>query len=129
MNQLNLCSGVGVGFSLAGLRLGFSLIGVSEVDPFCSEILSLRYPGVKNYGDVKGISKVFQSTDRLHLLTTSPPCQPFSVRGKRKGSEDPRDCFPHVLRASGIPVGWTDPQDKRSVSEFLRGTEQLETGE
>ncbi|MEH2252307.1 hypothetical protein [Nostoc sp.] len=37
--QLDLCSGVGAGFCLAGLQHGFNLIGTAEIDEYCSGIL------------------------------------------------------------------------------------------
>ena len=33
------------------------------------------------------------------LLAGGPPCQPFSNAGKHLAKGDPRDCFPHALRA------------------------------
>ena len=33
-----------------------------------------------------------------HVLTGSPPCQPFSAAGKGKGKDDPRDLWGHFYR-------------------------------
>jgi DNA (cytosine-5)-methyltransferase 1 len=35
----------------------------------------------------------------LDLLAGGPPCQPFSIGGKHRGSEDERNMFPEVFRA------------------------------
>jgi DNA (cytosine-5)-methyltransferase 1 len=35
----------------------------------------------------------------LDLIGAGPPCQPFSLGGKRLGRDDPRDMFPEVIRA------------------------------
>lgn len=101
MLQLDLCSGTGAGFCFAGLRLGFKLIGVADNDDYCGEILKLRYPEVTNYGDVRvlPVRDIRKQWGEIDLLTASPPCQPFSVQGKRQGEEDERDCFPAVKRA------------------------------
>ena len=56
LTQLDLCSGVGAGFCLAGLQHGFNLIGTAEIDEYCSGILELRYPGTHNYGDVQSLA-------------------------------------------------------------------------
>ncbi|WP_414589879.1 DNA cytosine methyltransferase [Scytonema sp. PCC 10023] len=33
-----------------------------------------------------------------YCITASPPCPPFSIQGKRLGADDPRDCFPAIVR-------------------------------
>lgn len=98
--QLDLCSGVGAGFCLAGLQRGFNLIGTAEIDEYCSGILELRYPGTHNYGDVQKLAYTGAFGLRrgaIDLITASPPCPPFSTEGDRKGADDERDCFPAVL--------------------------------
>jgi site-specific DNA-cytosine methylase len=45
MRQLDLCSGVGAGFGIAGLRAGWELVGICENDNYCTDILSKRFPG------------------------------------------------------------------------------------
>ncbi|MBP5977041.1 DNA cytosine methyltransferase [Brasilonema sp. CT11] len=105
LNQIDLCSGIGAGFPLAGSRLGTNLIGYGEIDEFCLGILSKRFPTARNLGDVKKTSAILEELDRTDfcqrneplLVTASPPCQPFSLRGKRLGSEDERDCIPSIL--------------------------------
>ncbi|MBD2458849.1 DNA cytosine methyltransferase [Nostoc sp. FACHB-87] len=101
LTQLDLCSGVGAGFCLAGLQLGFELIGVAEIDEYCCDILAKRYPGVHNYGDVRDMPRLAErrlASNRIDLLTASPPCPPFSTEGQRLGGADERDCFPAVLK-------------------------------
>ncbi|NEP59294.1 MAG: DNA (cytosine-5-)-methyltransferase [Symploca sp. SIO2G7] len=104
MKILDLCSGVGAGFPFAALKIGgFELIGLAEIDDYCQNILSLRYPNVKNIGDIKSYKWSAQPylLNRLEpdIITASPPCQPFSVQGKRLAGEDDRDCFPAILEA------------------------------
>jgi DNA (cytosine-5)-methyltransferase 1 len=101
LTQLDLCSGVGVGFPLGGIRVGgFKLVGLAEVDEYCSsDILPKRFPGVHNYGDVHELATTGAGpSQRIDFISASPPCQPFSVQGKRQGAEDPRDCFPAVVQ-------------------------------
>ncbi|MBE9216807.1 DNA cytosine methyltransferase [Plectonema cf. radiosum LEGE 06105] len=110
LRQLDLCSGVGAGFPLAGLQLGgFKLIGFSEIDEYCSDLLaaalryrlSSLYPGVHNYGCIKSLA--FEGgwglkPGEIEIITGSPPCQPFSIQGKRLAAADERNCFPALLR-------------------------------
>jgi DNA (cytosine-5)-methyltransferase 1 len=97
MRQLDLCSGVGAGFGIAGLRAGWELVGICENDNYCTDILSKRFPGVYNYGDVRGLR--VQDIRGIDVITASAPCQPFSINGKRLGATDERDCFPAVLES------------------------------
>ena len=40
-----------------------------------------------------------QYADKVELVAGGPPCQPFSIAGKHRGSQDARDMFPHAVRA------------------------------
>ncbi|WP_072032448.1 DNA cytosine methyltransferase [Fischerella sp. PCC 9605] len=96
LTQIDLCSGVGAGFPLAGLITGgFKLRFLCEIDEFCCDRLRDRFPGVTIYPNVRELWLEHGAAD---LITASPPCPPFSVEGKRLGSADKRDCIPAVLR-------------------------------
>ncbi len=96
LRTLDLCSGVGAGFPLAMFQLGgFKLVGLCERDEYCCNILRSRFPKVPIYPDVHDLW--LEPTD-AEIITSSPPCQPFTVEGKRLGSTDSRDCIPAVLR-------------------------------
>ncbi|MEM7555211.1 MAG: DNA N-6-adenine-methyltransferase [Cyanobacteria bacterium P01_A01_bin.84] len=99
LRQLDLCSGIGAGFPLSGIITGkVELCGLCEIDEFCKERLRDRFPGIPIYNDVRNI----QIKDgRIDCITSSPPCQPFTVEGKRLGGADKRDCIPAILRLVG----------------------------
>jgi len=68
--------------------ISFSCVGMSEIDKYASELLSKRFPGVKNYGDCTKINP--RELPDFDLLCGGFPCQSFSIAGKRRGFEDTR---------------------------------------
>lgn len=99
LTHLDLCSGVGAGFPYTAIALsGFSLVGLCERDEWCQDILRLRYPNCHIERDIKTLN-YDRYKGRIDIITASPPCQPFSIRGKRLGAADERDCFPALSRA------------------------------
>lgn len=68
-----------------------------EYDKAPSRILDHHFPGVPNYGDVTQLD--FTSVEPVDVITGGYPCQPFSHAGLRKGTNDERHLWPHVLRA------------------------------
>ncbi len=96
LRVLDLCSGVGAGFPLSGIITGkVQLCGLCEIDSFCKEILQKRFPGVPIYNSVRDL-RIHKG--EIDTITASPPCQPFSIEGHRRGGADERDCIPAVLR-------------------------------
>lgn len=83
----SICSGVEC-FGVAVRGLPFRLRWVAEVDPFCSEVLASRYPGVRNYGDITEVEP--QEFECVNVIVGGTPCQSFSVQGRRRGMDDAR---------------------------------------
>jgi len=77
--------------------LGGSVAWHVEYDKAPSRILAHHYPTVPNYGDVTQVD--FTTIEPVDVLTGGYPCQPFSHAGLRKGTNDDRHLWPHVLRA------------------------------
>lgn len=94
LSHFDLFSGIG-GFALAAQWAGFTTVGLSEIDPYCCKVLTRNFLGIRNYGDVKHIDF---HTIAVDLLTGGPPCQPASLAGKRRGTDDDRWLWPEVLR-------------------------------
>jgi DNA (cytosine-5)-methyltransferase 1 len=96
-----LCSGIG------GFALGFEWAGLSkpvlfcDTEPWCRTILEKHWPDVPIAKDVKEIAnepdRFIPRTDRRQtILTAGYPCQPFSVAGLQRGSEDDRHLWPYI---------------------------------
>jgi DNA (cytosine-5)-methyltransferase 1 len=92
----SLFSGIG-GLDLGLERAGFKVIWQSEIDPFASKVLKKHWPEVTNYGDIKQID--WGTVERPDVICGGYPCQPFSLAGERKGTDDPRHLWPWVLEA------------------------------
>jgi len=93
----SLFTGFG-GFDLAAEMMGWKNIFHCEIDPFCKHLLKYYWPESISYEDIK---KTDFTVHRGHIdiLTGGFPCQPYSVAGKRKGTEDDRHLWPEMLRA------------------------------
>jgi len=96
MNHLDLFSGIG-GFSLALERVGFKTIGFCEVDTYCRLLLQKHWKGVTIHNDIKKL-EARDIKEPVDILTGGFPCQPYSVAGKQKGTDDNRYLWPDMFR-------------------------------
>jgi len=93
----SLFSGYGGLDMAASSVLGGQVAWHVEYDKAPSRILAHHYSDVPNYGDVTAVD--FTTIEPVDVLTGGYPCQPFSHAGLRKGTNDDRHLWPHVLRA------------------------------
>ena len=113
MTHGSLFSGIG-GFDLAAEWAGFTNLFNCEWEEFPRKVLKHHFPNAEQYGDIKQFNATAYS-GRLDILSGGFPCQPFSVAGKRKGSEDERHLWPEMLRVIG------ECQPRWVVGENVRG--------
>ena len=100
LNHVDLCSGIG------GFSLGFEWAGLSrpilfcDIEPWSRQILKKHWPDVPIAEDVKELANDPDRfiSGRVDILTAGYPCQPFSVAGNQRGTEDPRHIYPYISR-------------------------------
>ena len=96
MKVLDLFSGIG-GFSLGLERAGMSTVAMCEKDPYCRKILAKHWPDLTIHEDIRNLDGK-RYAESIDLVCGGFPCQPFSVAGKRKGTNDDRHLWPEMLR-------------------------------
>lgn len=120
------CGGLDIGFS----RAGFETAVMVELDSSCCKTLRTNLPHIPVIeGDLNNVpTATILKTAGLRpleaaLVIGGPPCQSFSLAGKRMGLNDPRGRlvlqFIRVVRES-LPVGF--------VMENVRGMENWQNG-
>ena len=101
----SLFTGIG-GFDLAAEWVGWTNIFQCDNDKYCTRILEKNFPEITRYGDIKQFNAT-QYYGKIDVLSGGFPCQPFSIAGKRKGSDDDRFLWPEMLRIiSEIAPTW-----------------------
>lgn len=105
VRALELCVGAG-GLALGNARSGMDgLTTVVDFHPHACETLRknklAKVTHVRDWEIVQeDISEMdFQPYRGLDLISGGPPCQPWSMGGKRAGRHDEREMFPHFIRA------------------------------
>jgi len=92
----SLFAGIG-GLDLGLERAGMQVRWQVENDPYCIRVLEKHWPDVKRYGDIRGIK--WSEVEPVDLICGGFPCQPVSISGLRKGSEDERWMWPDFYNA------------------------------
>lgn len=97
LRHLSLCTGYG-GLDIAvEALLDVEIVALAEFDKHAAKICEARFSGVPNLGDIK--TAEWASLGDVDLITAGYPCQPFSLAGRRKGTDDDRHLWPYIAEA------------------------------
>jgi DNA (cytosine-5)-methyltransferase 1 len=108
MKVISLFSGVG-GFETAADWMGWENVVSCEINEFGNHVLQYYWPNAYHHTDIHTLTgdlineqaeKRFGKNWRAGgvILTGGFPCQPFSLAGQRKGTDDNRYLWPEMLR-------------------------------
>jgi DNA-cytosine methyltransferase len=87
MRHASFFSGVG-GLDIGFTRAGMQTVSLSEIEPYACQILSERFPGIPNLGDITKLEG--EEIPDAEIWTGGFPCQDLSLAGKRAGFDGER---------------------------------------
>ncbi len=120
MKHLGLFEGIG-GFSLAARWMDWETLAWCEWNEFGQKVLKHHFPKAEGFGDITK-TDFTKYANRIDILTGGFPCQPYSVAGKREGTEDDRHLWPEMLRAiREIKSPWVVGENVRGLVNWNGG--------
>jgi DNA (cytosine-5)-methyltransferase 1 len=120
LEHVSMFNGLG-GFQLAAEKAGWNNYMSCEIDSFCSKVTKYHYPNCIQENDIKKTDfTIYRGL--IDVLSGGFPCQPFSVSGKREGTEDERHLWPEMLRAiQEIQPPWVIGENVRGIVNWSEG--------
>lgn len=104
MKSIELFAGIG-GIALAAEWAGIETVAFCEREPYCQKLLNQNFPNVPVFDDVRTLNRqlledkgVIEPNGTIDIISGGFPCQPYSIAGKRRGTEDDRDLWPEMFR-------------------------------
>ncbi len=121
MRHGSLFSGIG-GFDLAAEWLGWNNVFHCEINPFCQKVLKYYWPDSELIEDICNLDRFKKYEGTVDIISGGFPCQPFSLAGKRKGTEDDRHLWPAMLEVIKIvKPKWVVGENVYGIVNWDRG--------
>jgi DNA (cytosine-5)-methyltransferase 1 len=127
MQVISLFSGIG-GFELAAEWVGWKNIVSCEIDPFGRKVLKHYWPESYHHKDIHTLTyaKIKKNTNwnpnEPTIIVGGFPCQPFSIAGQRKGTEDNRNLWPEMFRIiKEIKPDWVVGENVHGIVNWSDG--------
>lgn len=125
---IDLFAGAG-GISLGLVNAGFDVIFASDISEQCAQTYNRNFPGIEfHLGDIRDLQgrallhRFSLAKGDLDLLIGGPPCQGFSILGRRNLRDPRNDLFREFMRIAG------ELQPKIAVIENVPGLATLHSG-
>jgi DNA (cytosine-5)-methyltransferase 1 len=100
LDAVDLFAGAG-GLSIGLEAAGFAPVAAVESDADASATYRDRHAGAAVIAEDIAMVDFRPMRGHVALVAGGPPCQPFSVGGKRLAADDPRNGIPQFVRAIG----------------------------
>lgn len=121
----SLFSGIG-GFDIAAKWVGWENIFNCEINEFCRKILKYHFPNAEQYKDITK-TDFSKWNGQIDVLSGGFPCQPFSVAGKRKGTDDNRYLWNEMLRViHEIQPAWIVGENVAGIVSMVQPSKEVE---
>ncbi|WP_129698490.1 DNA cytosine methyltransferase [Parabacteroides goldsteinii] len=112
--------------SLASFQMGWENAFHCEINNFCNAILKYWFPNSEHYEDISR-TDFRKWRGKIDILTGGFPCQPFSVAGQRKGTDDNRYLWSQMLRAiQEIQPTWVVGENVAGILTMVQPGEEVE---